>query len=334
MDLNKVAIIILNWNGLSDTLNCLKSIKKYTTYKNYQITVVDNNSKNNEAQIIKRRFPHIEVIKNPENYGFARGNNIGIKRALENEKVKYILTLNNDTEVTDGWLSYLVKTMEKNDNLGSAQPKLVFFENPQIINNAGINIYKDGSGLNRKIYQKDNIKKNCEIFGSCAACAIYRRKALSEVGLFDEDFFCYMEDVDLAWRLRLHNWKSILVAAVKIKHKHSASSKKIGSYKEYLINRNTLYTLFKNYPLKYIVLAPIYKIKLFYFFFSGKKRKHSVKRVNKLVLFTTLIKATLNFSLSLPELITKRSKIKRNQKANIEDIDRWLFRFSPMKEIS
>ena len=128
MNYPKVSIIILNWNGLEDTIECLESLKKIT-YPNYEVIVVDNGSKGNDAQMLQERFgDYIHLIQNDRNYGFAEGNNIGIRYALDNSAPDYLLLLNNDTVAAPDFLTELIKTAETDANIGIVGPKIYYYD--------------------------------------------------------------------------------------------------------------------------------------------------------------------------------------------------------------
>lgn len=323
-----VVVSILNWNGVDDTIECLSSIGK-NDYPKYKVIVLDNGSKNDEAKVIKKLFPKFTVIRSGKNLGFAEGNNFVRKIASKKYQFKYFVTLNNDTVVDKKWLTKLVNTMENDYSLGSAQSKILFKHNRSLINNAGICISKDGSAFNRKIGEKDNIAKNEEIFGPCAASAIYREKAIKKVKFFDKDFFCYMEDVDLSWRLRLSGWKSMLVFDSKVYHVHSASSPS-SEFKISLINRNSVFVLIKNYPFKWILSYPLNHFKMI--FFSLRSNRKSLKNfkgnISTIKLIYIKILSYLKVINYLPRLISKRRGIRKNVTVSNKDISDWFKIFS------
>lgn len=324
----KVSIVIVNWNGIKYLKMCLISIFKQTYY-NYEIILVDNCSIDDSIEYVRTIHPQVKIIKLDDNYGFAKANNIGIHEAFKEPTVEYIVTLNNDTMVDKYWLSCLVDVMEDDESIGSAQSKILFLHEKNMVNNVGITIYKDGSASNRGIYEK-NIEYNNveEIFGTCAASAIYRRKALIDVGLFDEEFFAYMEDVDLAWRLRLNNWKSFLVPNSIVYHVHSASSSS-SKFKLFLINRNLILVLIKNLPLKYIFYFPINFFLLRLRFLKTKKeRVKSFAADGRIEILIALIKAWLSVFPMIPSTLLKRYFIQRNKKLNKKEISCLIDRYS------
>src|SRR5258708_40359183 len=120
MKTRKVAVIILNWNGLSDTIECLNSLYK-NTWKNFSVYVVDNASKENEGNAIELKFPNVKILKQNENFGFCKGNNIAIQRAIQ-DGTEYLLLLNNDTLTSVNLIEKLVETFEKLPNAGAICP--------------------------------------------------------------------------------------------------------------------------------------------------------------------------------------------------------------------
>ena len=128
MSLNpEVCIIILNWNGKELLKDCLSSLLKLTGYPNYKVIVVDNGSTDGSLEYVKKNFPQVDVLPLDKNYGFAKGNNKGIKYALKKYKPRYILLLNNDTKIIQrDWLTKLVETAESDKKIGIVVPKLIY----------------------------------------------------------------------------------------------------------------------------------------------------------------------------------------------------------------
>lgn len=327
----KISIVILNWNGLKDTINCLQSLKKIT-YPNYEVILVDNGSEGDDADVLGEKYKgYIRLITNKKNLGFAKGNNMAIRQVLKEKESDYVLLLNNDVIVNPTFLTDLVKVAESNMRLGSCQSKIFFLHNENIINNTGIIICKDGSAINRGINQKDiGYDQIQEIFGTCAACSLYRKKALEEIGLFDEDFFAYMEDVDLAWRFRLNGWKSFMVPNSIVYHMHSASNLS-SETKFFLINRNTIFVLIKNFLFRYIFLFLINFISLRLSFLRAKKDrvKEFKKKLSFLGLIFTLVKSWGDSFHYLPKLLEKRYCIQKNKKVATKEILFWFDKFGP-----
>lgn len=185
----KVAIIIVNWNGLKFLNDCLNAVYKQT-YKNFDIYFVDNGSYDESVKYVLNNFPKIKVISLEDNTGFARGNNIGIREAFKDKDIKYIVCLNNDTKVKNNWLYELIKTASSDKKIGAVGSKILFYNREKTINSVGIIPLKNGNALNYgKNTSYSNFNKTEIIFGPCAASALYTRECLEKVGLFDEKYF-------------------------------------------------------------------------------------------------------------------------------------------------
>ncbi|MEW6407242.1 MAG: glycosyltransferase family 2 protein [Patescibacteria group bacterium] len=277
-----VCIVILNWNGLNDTIECLESLKKIN-YKNYRIIVVDNGSKNDEGKILKEKFgDYIYLIQNDKNYGFAEGNNIGMKYALKNG-ADYVLLLNNDTIVESNFLDELVKAISKHnkDRVEMAACKILNYPDKKTINAVWSSVYKRGlfRGKGYGITDRGQYNKEKIVFGPSGCCALYSKKLLEDTKIdddyFDKSLFAYHEDIDLNFRAQLRDWKCIYAPKSVIYHKHSQSLGKESPKKSYLCLKNNLIVLFKNLPkklfLKYFFYIILYQILSFgYHLLTGK----------------------------------------------------------------
>lgn len=222
----KVSIIILNWNGLKDTIECLESLKKIT-YPNYEVIVVDNGSKINEGEILKEKFGnYICVIRNKKNLGFAEGNNVAIKKVLKENKSKYIMFLNNDTIVDKNFLSELVFKAEKDPRFGIVGPEIHYYDLPQNIHSRGGTIslfwgWHFVGGTFHKYPYKNDEKFVLQYFSGCAF--LIRCNILKKIGEFDRDYFYYTEDVDLGYRVYKAGYKIVCNPKSKIYHKEGRS---------------------------------------------------------------------------------------------------------------
>lgn len=222
----KVMIVILNWNGKDDTIVCLDSLSKLD-YTNYEVIVVDNGSTDGSQKEIKRRFPMVKLVENKENLGFAKGNNIGIRIALEDSNVKYIFLLNNDTKVEPNCLTELIKVAETDGRIGIVQPKMLRMNDPRIIDSTG-HVFSWGRIVDRGCGKVDKGQYDCklDIIGGCAGACLYRREMLEEIGLFDESFWAYYEDAELSWRAYKRGWKAKYVPSAIVYHKRGATTNK------------------------------------------------------------------------------------------------------------
>ncbi|MBF0550694.1 MAG: glycosyltransferase family 2 protein [Deltaproteobacteria bacterium] len=216
----RVSIVVLNWNGIRFLDECLTSVKNQS-FTDFELILVDNGSHDGSVDYVNRKYPWVRIVSNAVNQGFARGTNQGLSEASG----RYLVTLNNDTRVDQDWLLELVKTMDADKAIGAAQSLVLFYDNPELIYNAGIDISSTGYPRNRGFRNKRaSAGRLGPVSAACACSAIYRREALSQVGLFDESFWSYHEDVDLSWRLRRTGWKIVITPASVVYHHGSGST--------------------------------------------------------------------------------------------------------------
>ena len=279
-----VYIVTINWNGIDDTVECLKSLQKIK-YKNYKIILVDNNSKDNQAEKLQRQFPHVKLIKNNENTGFCIANNQGIEIALK-EKADYILLLNNDTTVTPNFLDILINYSEKHSKIGIVSPKINYYYNQDvvwcmggtisIISGMTISIGKGKkSSLFTKIIQPD--------FASGCALLI-KREVVEKIGVLDPIYFAYYEDVDISYRARKAGYEIAVLPKSVIWHKKSASAGYVGTnnisdFQMYQFARNSLIFMKKNlFSLdKILFFIGTLTLKFLYVFVNSKNKKNIYK---------------------------------------------------------
>jgi len=251
MKINKlsIAVILVNWKKYNLTSKCIDSLNK-SNYKNFKIILVDNEY--SEKSLIDLRNKHKELIvfKEKNNLGFAGGNNIGIRYALEND-YDYIMLLNNDTEVKENFILPLVERIEKDHSLGAVQPLILNFSNKSIIWNAGGKLNKF---LGLTSTRLNNNKLNSSIVFDdytdwiSGCCILIKSEILTKVGLLDEKFFNYYEDVD--WSLRMKNLGYDLgFVKESIIYHHGSSSSKNKKTKEGVISSKIHYFNIRNHIL-------------------------------------------------------------------------------------
>jgi GT2 family glycosyltransferase len=248
----RTQVVILNWNGRDYVRDCLRTTLAQT-YSDAGVIVVDNGSTDGSADLIRSEFPETQLVALPKNLHFARGTNAGVEVALHDPNCKYIVTLNNDTKVDPEFLAELVRSAESN-HVGMVAAKLLFMDRPKVLNTTGILPTRDGSGVDRGWNQADEGQYDTatDVFAPTAGAALYRRDIFDTVGLFDGDFLAYYEDLDLAWRARLAGWDARFAPGAIVYHKYSASSSYQSAWKTYQGERNRIWTLVQNYPLRYV----------------------------------------------------------------------------------
>lgn len=241
---NKMAVILVDYNGLDLTIDCIDSIHKTSNYKDIDIIVVDNASKIDEASILKDKYPNIITFRSEDNKGFSGGNNIGIKYALDND-YKYICLLNNDTEVDKDMFRLLI---DNRDNNHVSIPKMYYCDKPNTIWYGGGYINKKtGNAVHYHIDELDNNEiENSECSFATGCCVMFKSETIRKVGLLDESYFMYCEDTEYSIRLNKENIKIVYVPKAKLWHKVSSSSGEDSPFTLYYCNRNRL-NLVKKY---------------------------------------------------------------------------------------
>jgi len=237
------SIIIPNWNGAQHLPTCLDSLRRQS-YPNFEVVVVDNGSTDGSVELLGQDYPEVKVVALPENRGFAGGVNAGIRKA----QGELIAVFNNDAEADPRWLEELVAALACHPEAGMATPKVLLFDRREVIHTTGDFYGVDGVPGNRGVWQRDEGQFDQEeyVFGAAGVAAVYRRTMLEEIGLFDEDFFAFCEDVDLAWRAQLAGWKCVYVPQAVVYHKLSATGG--GKIASYYCGRNFIYVIAKDYP--------------------------------------------------------------------------------------
>lgn len=253
-------IIILNWKRAEETLQCIESLQKINIPRNIKcnLLIVDNDSGDDSIKKfkkIKSKF-NLEVVENKENYGFAGGNNVGLKFAM-NMMADYMIILNNDTRVDKNFAAKLIKAVDKNKSIGIASPKIYFEkqfefhkdrykdeELGKVIWYAGgeidwNNIYGKNIGVDE--VDEGQFEKTKDLDFTTGACFLITRDAILKAGFFDERYFMYLEDMDLSQRVLNKNLKIKFIPTSKIWHKVAQSSCIGSGLNDYFITRNRLF---------------------------------------------------------------------------------------------
>lgn len=218
-----VAVILLNWNNPTYTINCILSIKKYCKSEEYDLIIADNGSTDGSLDILKGHFPGEIFIDNETNLGFAEGNNRALKYSIE-QGYTYSLVINNDAEVDENFLSPLIRHLEAHPGTVAVQPAIYYLHNKTRLWNGG-SFFNHFTGSvyskNRKSRQKLKHAEKVDWVTGC--CFLIKNKALTKSGLFNSRFFLYYEDVDLSLRLRHNGGNLDFLPSCKIYHEAGAS---------------------------------------------------------------------------------------------------------------
>lgn len=241
---NMITIVIPNYNGNRYLKQCLDSIYRQQ-YKNYEIIIIDNASTDGSYQWLMT-YKDIIIKQLDQNYGFSRAVNEGIKLA----KGEYVLLLNNDTELCDNFLEELLKVIEKDAFIFGVSSKMIQYQDQTLIDDAGDEYtvvgwgYKRGDGNSVRDFVKEE-----RVFSACAGAALYRKEVFDKIGYFDENFFAYMEDIDISYRANIYGYKNFYCPEAKVYHIGSATSGgRYNSFKIKISARNNVYVPYKNMP--------------------------------------------------------------------------------------
>lgn len=241
----KASIIIPNWNGKHLLKECLDSLKKQT-FGEFQIIIADNGSTDGSVNYINKFYPEVKLIKLDKNYGFAKAINTGVK----NSTAKYVVFLNNDTKTDKNWLKSLVETADVSTDVISVNPKILNYFNKKFIDGVGIEINEVGQARSVGWNQEDRgqFGKEMYVFGATGTASLFRRKEFVDLGMFDENYFMYCEEVDFAFRAQFLGYKSIYCPGAVVYHKHKATAKKLPRNIEYWQFRSMTQTIIKDFP--------------------------------------------------------------------------------------
>lgn len=240
----QVAVVIPNWNGAALLPACLDALRAQTA-ADHEVVVVDNGSTDNSHAILAA-YPAVRTLALPRNLGFGAATNAGIRAT----STPLVATLNNDAVPSPDWLAALLAAAAAAPpRVGMWASRMVFAARPDRLNSCGIAI--DRTGIAWDLHGGASLGADARLrepFGPCAGAALYRRALLDDVGLFEARFFAYLEDVDLAWRARARGWRCAYVPGAQVVHHHSATAGEGSAWKQYLLGRNKVWLLARNFP--------------------------------------------------------------------------------------
>jgi GT2 family glycosyltransferase len=305
--MSKVTVVVVNWNGEKFLKQCLAALLNQTLIP-HEIIVVDNAS-TDLSLAIARSFPSVRLLALDSNTGFARANNLAIAAAsVESE---WIALINPDAFAEPGWLAELIAAAETNPGFDVFGSQLIDANEPTLLDGAGDVYHMSGlvwrMGHGRPLPLDNQAVR--EAFSPCAGAALYKRSALREIGGFDEDYFCYVEDVDLGFRLRLAGYRCLYVPQ-SIAH-HIGSGTTGGQHSDFAMyhgHRNLVWTFVKNMPgILFWLLLPLHLalnlICIIFFSYKGYGR--------------VILRSKRDACLGLPKMWKKRQHIQKHRIATI-----------------
>jgi len=245
-----INLIIPNWNGKEHLETCLMSVRRQTREPSRTI-LVDNGSTDGSVEFVERAFPWVHCVRLGHNAGFA----VAVNRGIRSGTGKLVALLNNDTELEPEWLRLLAEALERDASAGMATCKMLRFDDRSVIDGAGDALTRAGAPFTRGSGEPDDGRYDAEsyVFGACAGATVYRRELFEVVGLFDEDFVSYYEDVDLCLRATLAGWRCLYVPGARCYHRRGASSAHRPAYPIRMQERNLTALYVKNFPVEVLI---------------------------------------------------------------------------------
>lgn len=323
--MSKLSVNLVTWNGAKYILDCLESLFNQT-FEDFSLLIIDNGSTDETLELINEKYPHLKIVTHKENLGFAKAHN----QAIHWTKSEYILVLNQDIVLGKRFLERLVNFLDNHPEAGAVTGKLLRWQDKQktnYIDTVGLEIFKNHRVVDMGSGEMDagQFDEEKEIWGVSGAAPMYRRRALEQVAeaeqFFDEDFFSYKEDVDLAYRLRWRGWKSFRAPKARAYHDRSVSGparsrtnkqtaqdrKQKSGFANFHSYRNHLYLLTKNAP----------KLTMRIFFYELKKFLY--------ILFAeqSSLKGFKEFRKNRKIFLDKRKKIMDTRKVSVKEMEKW-----------
>jgi len=309
---------------------CLDSLRKQT-FRDFEIILVDNGSADGSVELVRTQFPEVRIVILAENRGFAGGNNAGIRESSG----RFIALLNNDTKADPRWLAALVHATEAVTQAGMWASKILSYDAPQVIDNTGLLLYWDGLARGRGRLEIDHgqFDEQVEVLFPSGCAGLYRKDMLDQIGLFDDGFFAYADDVDMGMRGRLAGWECFFVPDAVVYHKYSSSSSAYSPMKAFLVERNRIWVLFKYYPFELLLLSPFitgYRLMLsLYGAFTGRGASGKFAAQNSLgEAAKILIKAWFAAARDLPRIMSQRHEWNQKKRLGRRSFYRLHGRFS------
>jgi hypothetical protein len=317
-----VSAIIVNWNGGAMLQEALASLFAQT-WPALEVILVDNGSTDGSAAQAERAFgDRLIVVRNARNEGFARGNNIGFARA----RGDWVFLLNSDAVCDPDVIAELMHFVADKPDVGQLACRVVQADKPNFFDSAGLLLYPDGVARPRGWQEKDQgqYDRPEEVLAPHGCACALRKAMLDRIGGFDEDFFCYFEDLDLGVRGQLAGWKCWYVPTTRVRHRKSSTAGNYSVFKAYHVERNRLYCLWKWMPRFLVLVSPLFTLNRYamqgYAAYTHQGLSAEfVKEYSLIRLGVLLVQARLAALWRLPRMLVKRRKIRDARTISVAD---------------
>lgn len=325
-----ITVVVVNWNGRDHLETCLGSLLAQEP-AGLEVILVDNGSTDGSVDFVRERFgDRIRIIAHETNLGYSRGLNDGIRAA----RGRYLMALNNDTEVAPGCLTALIEVADRHPNVGSLATKILSFDDRSVIDNVGHVLYADGMsrGRGRLEIDRGQYDREEEILLPSGCAALLRRSMLADVGLFDDDLFAYCDDTDLGLRARLAGWRCRYVPGAVVYHKYSAATAAYSPLKAFLVERNRAWVAVKCLPASLLVVSPIFtSLRLAAQAWGAVRGEGAAGRFTRdhssMELLRVLGRAAFAALRGLPAALQKRRDVQRRRRVVRGEAFDWLRRY-------
>ena len=333
----RISVIVLTWNGRDLLRDCLSSLSTQT-YLDFEVLVVDNGSADGTAEIVATEFPDVIQLRQEQNTGFCRGNNLAFAEASG----ELLVLLNNDAEAAPDFLSEIADAADREPDIGMFATRIMMHDRRNVFDSTGLLVYPDGICRSRGWLETDvgQYEEAVEVLGPNGCAAVYRREMLEDVGQFDERYFAYLEDLDLAFRGQLRGWRCRYVPGAVCYHKKSITSGYHSKFKAYLVERNRIWNAVKLFPLRLLVLSPLYTLARYLAqgaaTMAGKGISSKfVRDYSRLEMLGILVRAYGAALWRVPEIWEDRKRIQRARRLGALDVYRLMRRYRlPVLELT
>ncbi len=311
-------VIVPNWNGIRYLPECLRSLESQTV--RVRTIVADNGSTDGSQDLIRSTFPEVRLIQLDRNYGFTGGVNAGLRLAMS-DGAEYAILLNNDAIAAPNFAEELLSAAISDPQAGIVTAKFLDISGQTLDSTGelyswwGIPFPRGRGSHNLDEYDDDR-----EVFGATGGATLYRTRMLRKIGLFDQEFFAYYEDVDLSFRAQLAGWKVRYEPGAYAYHHIGATSTKLGTFSRYHTTKNVYYLYAKNMPTRlFWKYLPRFVYALVVIIGSGVKRRE----------FAPLVRAHARLALTVGHVLRERRRIQRARAVPVGYIDSILYRQIP-----
>lgn len=341
--LGSVSVVVVNWNRCNLLRASLESLSRQICDHRFDVVVVDNGSLDGSVEMARLEFSDVaafrlKIIRNNENRGFCAANNQGI----EASECEFVALLNNDAEAEPGWISSLRTAFADRPEVGMAASKILVYEDPARIDKVGHLIYLDGQNRGRGSGELDRGQFDDveEVLWPDGCAAMYRRRMLDSIGLFDEDFFAYADDAELGLRARIAGWTCLYIPAAVVRHHRGLTLGLRSARRLELIERNRILLAAKLFPWSLLCLNGVfYLARIMVGIMAALQGKGEISRHpglrGKVQVAMALVRADLAALRLLPRMLRKRRGLRPIRKLSPSQLRRLLLQYQiPLKELS